>query len=1122
MSLPQPLQLLTDITVESLVLLKNIFASPHRARAYTEAFELPPVQPTAEWFSRVDAAAARLERGEYAQVLADALDLTDSLHSFIADVLEDTEVGPADVLRRMFLPVVLFCLRQDRDEDDDTSMQYAIQLGVTILLFLDDRAQEWYLSPTADERWYQLARDIWGKLDYSEPGGAPFAVTDAVFVTAMVLGLLFRSRIRRAVPDDEDLLSFFYGFEHPPDPERSTALGALERSATVAVSSLVAGDFLEERDYQSFAPEPPTRKPALVTLTLAPLASETGGALLVRAGGAPTLELDLRKGWKLRAAGLGAASHVLHFGDSPIDDTGPVPEGGATLEFYRDGEPSTLVEPSQPIAFNAARMRLGARAENRELKAWLRLERGRVSVGRLPVLEFLAPEGFGVDVDLAITWSTRDGLRFEGGGRSEVLIPVDKLLGARGIGVRLREIRVRWAEGRDHLDRKTFRVEATATVGAEVKSLVKLAVEGGGGALVLTFGGDQPMRFASLLDMDFEPVAPTGVALAINWKNKLVGGGYVRREPTGERWVGAAELSWMRKWAFQGLLVRDVTPGGKESWLVIASLLFPGGTPGLTVRGIGAIVATHRTSSPDAFLAGLRTGDLDALLFPEDPLGRAAQYAAVLDRLLPLRDGSEVFGIAAKLSAFGDRLTVDLALLYDSGGDEAAARLYVLGQVDLVLPRKDHEVARVHADFVAVYDRERDELIVLAELRDSRLFGGELTGQVVFFRGDPDLEDARDDAISLFAAGGFHPSYQLPGPRVPAAKRIRLLVEHGDRLRVDGQFYLAVTPTSLQLGASMELRARFAGFGIRARLALDVLFHSLVRWEITVEASVEIMLGSRTLAGVSLKGVLSGLLPTRLVGHVSISFLFWSFSKSFTATLTVVAGAPEDERADPGERVLAALATPAAWDNGGTPGLALRPAQRPGVWISPSAPLRARQDVAPLDVVIDRFGAASLPAPLTLRVESVRAGTRLLEIAPVKGEFAPAVYQDLSEEEKLSGAGFAEYPAGFSIFRGHEAGAAVAGDTSYEEILLDRHRPPRRGRVGGLSAVLEGAARSLDDAARGRPPASGRRPIRVREERFTVVDAALAPVARGLDAVSARAVARSRPRAAVVVTEAEP
>jgi hypothetical protein len=1122
-NVPEVLKLLLEITVDSLVILKKIFESPQRARAYADGFDLPPVRPNAAWLSRVDAVAVKLEEGQYAQVAADALELYDGLRSFIEDVRSSQDLGALDILRRMFLPVVLFCLRQDRNREDDGKMQYGIQLAVAILIFLDDRAQEWYVSPSTDERWYQLAADIWGKLDYSDPGGAPFAITDAFFVTTMIAGLLARGAIQRRVALDEDLFSFYYGFEHPDDPERVKALGALRRSATVAIADLTDQNFLEESDYQTFPPEPPTRKPGLATLTLSPLAAEdgSGGALLMRAAGAPTFEGALGRGWKFRLITGGGANFVIPFGESPIADTGPGPEAGATFELYYDDEPSTLVDPSQPIAFHAARVRFGVGAEydgaRGVLKGWARLERGRISVGRLPVLELLAPEGFGFDVDLGLIWSSRDGLRIEGGGKSELLLPIDKLLGARGFGLRLRELRVRWEEGLDD-DRKTFRVEVTATVGAEFKTVFRFYFEGAGLALLLTFARNQPMRFASLYDFEGETVPPAGIALSLNWKNRLVGAGYVRREPQGERWVGGAELSLVGKWAFQGLLVRDLTPSGKETWLVIASLLLPGGNPGITVRGISVIVATHRTSDPDAFLAGLRAGDLDALLFPEDPVGRAAQYAAALDRLLPLRDGSEVVGIAFKVSALSDRLTVELGLLYDSGGAEEGARIYVIGQLDLVLPKKEIAVTRIHADFVAVYDRERDELTVLAELRDSRLLGGELTGNLLFFRGDPDLEDAENETISLLAIGGFHPSYQLPGPRVTALapRRIRMLIERGDRIRIDGQMYLAVTPTSLQLGLSIELRARFAGFGIRARLALDVLFHSMVRWEITLQASVEILLGSRTLAGVSLKGVLSGLMPTQLVGTVSISFLFFSFSKSFTATLTITGGTPDEERPDPRERVVAALSAPEAWDGGGAPGLALREADRPGVWLSPSAPLRARQEVAPLDVPIDRFGAADLPAPLVLHVDRVWAGPRELPHDPVKAEFAPAVYQNLSEEEKLSGAGFAPYPAGFSVPRAHDLGAAIAGDASYEEITLDTLQPPRRRRITEVSPLLAGATRALDDAARGVPVGSGKRPIRVREERFAVVDATLAPVATGLDAASARALARTRKRALVL------
>ena len=61
--------------------------------------------------------------------------------------------------------------------------------------------------------------------------------------------------------------------------------------------------------------------------------------------------------------------------------------------------------------------------------------------------------------------------------------------------------------------------------------------------------------------------------------------------------------------------------------------------PGFSVRGIGLLYGSNRTTDPDAFLAGIATGDLDAVLFPDDPIGKAAQYLAALERLFPTRAG---------------------------------------------------------------------------------------------------------------------------------------------------------------------------------------------------------------------------------------------------------------------------------------------------------------------------------------------------------------------------------------------------------------------------------------------------------------------------------------------------
>ena len=89
----------------------------------------------------------------------------------------------------------------------------------------------------------------------------------------------------------------------------------------------------------------------------------------------------------------------------------------------------------------------------------------------------------------------------------------------------------------------------------------------------------------------------------------------------------------------------------------------------------------------------------------------------------------------------------------------------------------------------------------------------------------------------------------------------------GDHLRIEWRLYLAVTPRSIQFGVSVDLRARFAGFGVRGRLALDlVISFSPFRFQADVTATVEVSLGSRTLAGIAFKGTLSRFYPAELTG----------------------------------------------------------------------------------------------------------------------------------------------------------------------------------------------------------------------------------------------------------------
>ena len=132
-----------------------------------------------------------------------------------------------------------------------------------------------------------------------------------------------------------------------------------------------------------------------------------------------------------------------------------------------------------------------------------------------------------------------------------------------------------------------------------------------------------------------------------------------------------------------------------------------------------------------------------------------------------------------------------------------------------------------------------------------------------------------------------------PGTKIFVPPRLSLVLGKGDHLKMQVTSYLAYTPSSIQFGIAGRLDARLYGFGIRGSLSLDVLAGFDGQFSVDLAFSVELLVGSHSLAAVSFSGSLVGVSPTILSGKASVSFLFFSISVHGSLTIH------DDEAPDP-------------------------------------------------------------------------------------------------------------------------------------------------------------------------------------------------------------------------------
>jgi len=82
-----------------------------------------------------------------------------------------------------------------------------------------------------------------------------------------------------------------------------------------------------------------------------------------------------------------------------------------------------------------------------------------------------------------------------------------------------------------------------------------------------------------------------------------------------------------------------------------------GGIPlgfGFTLEKVGGLVGVHRSINTTAFQEGVRTGLLDSVLFPDDPIVNAARILSDIESAHPQRYRNRVPNRARVIRLWGD------------------------------------------------------------------------------------------------------------------------------------------------------------------------------------------------------------------------------------------------------------------------------------------------------------------------------------------------------------------------------------------------------------------------------------------------------------------------------------
>ncbi|MEN0067584.1 MAG: DUF6603 domain-containing protein [Myxococcota bacterium] len=609
-------------------------------------------------------------------------------------------------------------------------------------------------------------------------------------------------------------------------------------------------------------------------------------------------------------------------------------------------------------------------------------------------------EALAIGFDLEIDWSQATGLVVRGAVGLELVVPLNVSLGP----IALNQLALRLG-----FDGTTVELMAATGLQGTLGPLV-VTVERMGLVAELTF----PERGGNLgpaeLAASFKP--PSGVGLAID-AGAVTGAGYITLEPEIGRYSGflALRVSEFAVTAL-GLVQVDLPqPGPEYSLLILITAEFPGIQIGygFTLNGIGGIFGLHRKIDADALRADVANGAVSTLLDPGSRLDNPAQLIGQLERYFPTAVDHFVIGLSLQLR-WVELVRLDVGVMIELPGPN---KIVLLGRALIAIEAGDVAIVRIQLEVLGIIDFEARLLSIDAALRDSSLL------EVFEITGGAALRLSWGDRpYALMSIGGFHPEF-VPEPAVvPVPERVGLTYgEPGDFFYLRLATYVAITTGSFQLGAAVEVRLNLEVIKAEGMLAFDALIvFDPFYFSVGFMAAFKVKLFSVSLAGVSMKGVMTGPGPVTFAGEVCIEILF--FKACWSGSFSIGSEAPA-EIADV-ESVLQRFAAELRAEtlrSEPSPyrGILLRSESAEAARFDPGGGLSWTQGLVPIGVIIERLEGTPLAAPVEVDL-ALATGDPLDD---AYDWFAPASFLDLTDAEAIGRKSFERLRAGF-LFDGED------------------------------------------------------------------------------------------------------
>lgn len=551
----------------------------------------------------------------------------------------------------------------------------------------------------------------------------------------------------------------------------------------------------------------------------------------------------------------------------------------------------------------------------------------------------------------------------------------------------------------------------------------------------------------SLGDWDFSSKFkfPTGIGISLD-TDVVKGSGLISYDTATGELMGCLDINVINKFGISAFVLADLgtVEGHSFSFVALISTHFNPGIPlgmGFSLTGIGGCLGLMRMIDRQAVTTAVRQGTLGSVFFVENLKEHLSEMKASAMAIFPYKKDQFFVGLLGQIS-YSPVLSCDFGLMLQLPNP---TEIIIVGSLKVSI--SGSSVIRINVLFAGGINF-KEGMWFDASIIDSEIVGIKLEGDMSFR-----LFWGGQTKGFLLSIGGFHPCYNPePGMLVSGMKRLSMKLDYGI-LYIGLQTYLAITSNSFQIGARLDLKIGWKKFGITGYAGFDALFQfDPFMFMFDAECGVAVRCGSWKLMSIDLSLKVSGPAPWHVSGKAKFKFLFIPIHVSFT----VEWGKKTPQLSKKTIRVLELLSAEMKntmnWTTNNSSSFAEdnevvieKLDNEDHLLIQPFESLSFNQNIVPLnrnsndEKHLDLCNNAVPSDCNWVYIKNIQFDDECVSnYEKLENDFAPSLYYNMTQKEKLSSPSYEKHVSGFSVNVGNMRKTAQCEDKGWGSWTLDR------------------------------------------------------------------------------------